>query len=233
MNRLIPLLLFTFVFASSPVFAGGRGPAQAQSNSEGSSRSGRGDYKGCKTCQIPWLELSFGTTSLTQTLDNTHTAHPPGYKVSAHQQFGPFHFGVSVLGAVQNEQQEGGTTSQVNIAESLTMETISAGFILGQFLILDAGYGYAQMRRSESHPYTTPSSTTNTWASGTGYMFGGSVIPLRTKAVSLGVSYYYFEAKSTGYDQDSVTGSTHTKTAAPAKIKSNGSLSAFTLLFNF
>jgi hypothetical protein len=182
---------------------------------------------------LPWTELTGGTTNFTQTLDNTHTEHPLGFHVSAHSRAGAFQFGVGVLGAVHGEQQQSGTYSQVNINESAYLETFNVGLILGDFIILDGGYGFAQMRRSVSNPYATPSTTVNTTANGLGWTLGGSIIPFRTKTASLGLSYYYFDATSTSYSQDNAVGNTQTTTSAPAKVHASGSLAGITILLNY
>ncbi|MGZ3721647.1 MAG: hypothetical protein ACXVA9_01870 [Bdellovibrionales bacterium] len=210
------------VFAYSQTFAAEAPTASAHSD------GGKGKHP-----PLPWTELSIGTATLNQTLDQFHSEHPIGYHASVQSRLGAIHFGVGFLGASHNEQQNAGTYSQVNIGESINLETLNVGLILGNFIILDAGYGYAQMRRSVSNPYATPSSTTNVSANGTGWEAGGSIIPFRTNTTSFGLTYYYFDATGTSYSSDAVNGNTQTQSTAPGKVHSSGSFAGVSVLLNF
>ncbi len=182
---------------------------------------------------LPWTEISVGTATLTQTLDETHIEHPGAFHASIQSRVANFHFGVGALGAIHNEQQSAGTYSQVNIGESLYMETLNAGLILGNFIILDGGFGLAQFRRSVSYPYGTPSSTTNVTANGTGWNLGGTIVPFRSATTSFGLTYYYFDATATSYSTDSAVGNTATSTPSPGKVHSSGSFTGLSILLNY
>jgi hypothetical protein len=221
------LVILLTIMTAGPAFAdGNKGVTMSLTGGANSNDKN-------KNVPLPWTEISVGTSTFTQTLDNTHLEHPMGFHASVHSRFGGVHFGLGALGVYHNEQQAAGTYSQVNIAESLTMEALEAGVILGNFIVINGGYGFAQFRRSVSDPYAAPSTTTNVTANGMGWELGGTLVPFRTKTTSFGLTYYYFDATSTAYTTDSDTGVAHTNTSTPGKVHASGSFAGVAILLNY
>src|SRR6185437_5556425 len=96
--------------------------------------------------------------------------------------------------------------------------------LLWDFLILDGGFGYATFKRTETSPNATTASSSSYSANGTGWMVGGSIIPIHiaNDRFSIGASAYYFDAKANDYSSDTLSGTTET-----IKNSGNGSVHSF------
>lgn len=214
-RRFFALLVFAIVLTSgASVLADGK--------SSSSSKSATGDKN-------ILFQVSGGTSQLDQYIANDHLEHPPAMMVAGRYHKSAFDLGVCYL-ALYHKDATGANppgqtpnTNEIDATEQFSLTSLCGGLLIGDMFMLDAGYGYAYFSRSQNQPnaLTTQSTTVN--ASGTGWMAGGSLIPLHLGGnVSLGATAYYFDATASDYSSDTINGTTET-----IKTSGNGSVHSF------
>lgn len=176
------------------------------------------------------FEVSGGTSQLDQNMATEHLEHPPAALISGRLQKSIFHIGVSYLGLLHKDSTGASPAGQapnpneLDAEEDFSLTTFCAGVLLGNTLLLDAGYGYATFKRTETSPNVATASSTSYNANGLGWMVGGSIIPIHFAGdkVSIGATGYYFDATASDYSSDVINGSTET-----IKSSGNGSVHSF------
>ena len=174
------------------------------------------------------FELSGGTSELDQYIKNEHVEHPISGFVAGRYQFGPFQLGVCYLAISHSDKTSDtptGNANEVDSSENFSLTTLCTGFLIGNFLLINGGYGYATFSRSQTTPYATSSNINNSTynASGLGMIAGGSLIPIHLgDHVSIGATGYYFDATASDFSSDTMVGATST-----SKTSGNGSVHTF------
>jgi hypothetical protein len=175
------------------------------------------------------FEVSGGTSELNQTMATEHVEHPWSLFLAGRYQLSAVQLGVCYLAIshsdIANQAPAGSTpnANEVDSSENFNLTSLCAGVLIGNFLLLNGGYGYATFSRSENMPYATSASASTYNASGLGWLAGGSIIPIHIgNHVSIGATGYYFDATATDYSADTVSGATVT-----SKTSGNGSVHSF------
>lgn len=176
-----------------------------------------------------FFEVSGGTSSLNEYIASDHIEHPPAFVLAGYWHKSIFHIGVNYMNLYHQDYTGQASAGQApNPAESdalenFTLTSLSGGIMLGDWLLLNGGYGYATFTRNESTPNSAPATSSSYKAYGTGWHVGGSIVPIHLgNRFSLGATGYYFDAAATGYSSDVTVGNVETTTANTGSVHSYG-----------
>src|SRR4051812_21586174 len=102
------------------------------------------------------FELSGGTSELDQYIKNENVSHPLAGFVAGRYQFDAFQLGVCYLAISHSDKVNDAPVgsapnpNEKDASENFTLTSLCSGFLIGNFLLINGGYGYATFSRSDT-----------------------------------------------------------------------------------